>query len=69
MVVVGSVDSSSSGSGQLGSSRSEIKVILLQLQSDIVCLFVCLFDLILYVPSTIFQLNRDGSSWVEAVLS
>ena len=32
------------------------------------CLF-CLFDLILYVPSTIFQLNRDGSSWVEPVLS
>ena len=29
----------------------------------------CLFDLILYVPSTIFQLNRDGSSWVESVLS
>ena len=28
----------------------------------------CLFDLILYVPSTIFQLNRDGSSWVEPVL-
>ena len=28
-----------------------------------------LFDLILYIPSTIFQLNRDGSSWVEAVLS
>ena len=26
------------------------------------------FDLILYVPSTIFQLNRDGSSWVEQVL-
>ena len=34
-----------------------------------VCLFVCLFDLILYVPSTIFQLNRDRSSWVEPVLS
>ena len=31
--------------------------------------FVCLFDLILYVPSTIFQLIRDGSSWVEPVLS
>ena len=31
--------------------------------------FVCLFDLILYVPSTIFQLNREGSSWVEPVLS
>ena len=30
---------------------------------------VSLFDLILYVPSTIFQLNRDGSSWVEPVLS
>ena len=28
-----------------------------------------LFDLIHYVPSTIFQLNRDGSSWVEPVLS
>ena len=31
--------------------------------------FVCLFDLILYVPSTIFQLNGDGSFWVEPVLS
>ena len=30
---------------------------------------VCLFDLFLYVPSTIFQLNRDGSSRVEPVLS
>ena len=30
---------------------------------------LCLFDLILYVPSTIFQLNRDGSSWVEPVLN
>ena len=28
-----------------------------------------LFDLTLCVPSTIFQLNRDGSSWVEPVLS
>ena len=28
-----------------------------------------LFDLILYVPSTIFQLYSDGSSWVEPVLS
>ena len=32
-------------------------------------MFVCLFDLILYVPTTIFQLNRDGSSWVEPVVS
>ena len=28
-----------------------------------------LFDLILYVPSTIFKLIRGGSSWVEPVLS
>ena len=28
-----------------------------------------LFDLILYIPSTIFQLNRGGSSSVEPVLS
>ena len=30
---------------------------------------VDLFDLILYVPSTIFQLCRDRSSWVEPVIS
>ena len=28
-----------------------------------------LFDLILYIPSTIFQLCRDRPSWVEPVLS
>ena len=28
-------------------------------------LFVCLFVLIPYVPSTIFQLNMDRSSWAE----
>ena len=28
-----------------------------------------LFDLLLYVPSTIFQLNRDMSSWIGPVLS
>ena len=33
-----------------------------------ICWF-CLFDLILYAPSTIFQFNRDESSWVEPVLS
>ena len=31
--------------------------------------FVCLFDLILYVPSKIYQLNRDRSSLVEPILS
>ena len=25
----------------------------------LVCILLCLYDLILYVPSTIFQLNRD----------
>ena len=39
-----------------------------RVKSRLVC-FVCLFDLILYVPSTIFQLYRDGSFWVEPVLS
>ena len=34
---------------------------------DLFILF--LFDLILYVPSTIFQLYRDGSFWVEPVQS
>ena len=33
------------------------------------CLTGFLFDLILNVPSTIFQLNRDRSSWVQPVLS
>ena len=31
--------------------------------------FVVLLDLIFYVPSTIFQLYRDRSSWVEPVIS
>ena len=35
----------------------------------IILLLFDLFDLILYVPSIIFQLYRDGSSWVEPVLS
>ena len=38
-------------------------------KADDFCCDWFLFDLILYVPSTIFQLNRDGSSWVEPVLS
>ena len=36
---------------------------------DSVYMYFVLFDLILYVPSTIFQLNSDGSTWVEQVLS
>ena len=41
---------------------------VVQLKSMESVLFV-LFDLILYVPSTIFQLDRDGSFWVEPILS
>ena len=41
------------------------KIIILYLNQNI----CCLFDLILYAPSTISQLNRDGSSCVEPVLS
>ena len=37
--------------------------------SHFLTFLISLFDLILYVPSTIFQLNRDVSSWVEPVLS
>ena len=38
-------------------------IVLLQIE------MFCLFDLILYVPSTIFKLYKDGSSLVEPVLS
>ena len=29
-------------------------------------IMICLFHLILHVPSTLFQLCRDGSSWDES---
>ena len=41
-------------------------IFLLKLNLLYTIFSVCL---ILYVPSTIFQLNRDGSSWVEPVRS
>ena len=49
----------------------ELRIILKTspMEMCIEILFVCLIDLILYVPSTIFQLNRDRSSWVGPVLS
>ena len=54
-------------------SKAHLFSFMNSLQSTITLLesshVVCLIDLILYVPSTIFQLNRDGSSWVEPVLS
>ena len=51
------------------------KLVLILYVNSLVLIYIyksyslCLFDLILYVPSTIFQLNRDRSSWVKPVLS
>ena len=42
-----------------------IRMSISTLDRFLMVMFVCLFDLILYVPSTIFQLNRDGSSWLN----
>ena len=47
----------------------EVIDILSNTKTDNHSLGVCLYASILYVPSTIFQLNRDGSSWVEPVLN
>ena len=50
--------------------RSRLSAVVGKMVDHCAEVFVfCLFDLILYVPSTIFQLNRDRSSWVEPVLS
>ena len=51
----------------LGEATKEHKQMSKQMTNVVTSMI--LFDLILYVPSTIFQLNRDGSSWVEPVLS
>ena len=45
---------------------SPIRIARPRSKSFKVKLFVCL---ILYIPPTILQLNRDGSSWVEPILS
>ena len=50
----------------------EFKTLSYSLDGDLTIIngkLFCLFDLILYVPSMIFQLCRDWSSWVEPVLS
>ena len=49
--------------------ESEVHVQNVDLLRKPILICACLFDLILYIPSTIFQLNRDGSSWAEPVLS
>ena len=50
-------------------SHENSNLVIEEVEAAVDALFVCLFDLILYVPSTIFQLYRDVSSWVEPVLS
>ena len=62
-VGLGSLGSASKNGSSYQSYKGADKIV--DVQTDL-CL---LFDLILYVPSTIFQLYRDGSSWVEPVLS
>ena len=57
------------GPNCLQRSSAEDKLPLARKEKELIELSCCLFDLILYVPSTIFQLNRDGSSCVELVLS
>ena len=59
----------SQGSNVFMDKKNMIRPNRMNAQADVYDLFVCLFDLSLYVPSTIFQLYRDGSSWVEPVLS
>ena len=44
-------------------------VIIVVVVEVVVVVVIYLFDLILNVPSTIFQLYWDGYSWVEPVLS
>ena len=51
------------------SNQIETKNTTLKLSTTEMLQVLFLFDLILYVPSTIFQLNRDGSSWVEPAIS
>ena len=46
-----------------------VVVIIVVVVVVVVVVVIYLFDLILNVPSTIFQLYWDGYSWVEPVLS
>ena len=53
---------------RLWQDHQEMKTNDANLSSVQYCIVFCLFDLILYVLSTIFQLKRDRFSWVEPVL-
>ena len=60
------VCATSKGTDQTAHARSLIRAFASGLN---ILWVLSLFDLILYVPSTIFQLYRDRSFWVEPVLS
>ena len=44
-------------------------IVVVVVEVVVVVVVIYLFNLILYVQSTIFQLYRDAYSWVEPVLS
>ena len=52
-------------------ATTNINIIFLEKGHSLFCMMTspACIGLILYIPSTIVQLNRDGSSWVEPVLS
>ena len=60
-----SVESQAAGLWVVGSIMAQLHTFV-QINHEI---FSTVFYLILYVPSTNFQLNRDGTSWIEPVLS
>ena len=49
-----------------GETQKTVDILIIDTDVSFSFYFV---DLILYFPSTLFQLNRDGSSWVEPVQS
>ena len=56
--------------GKCNNEMGSMIVILRQLKCETIKKRrICSFNLILCVPSIIFQLCRDGSSWVESVIS
>ena len=58
-----------SGSTVLSSQIEKKKDTTPKLSTTEMLQVLFLFDLILYVVSTIFQFNTDGSSWVEPAIS
>ena len=68
MIAMSVVESPSSGMGAYKRQSCAVYLVEIYMYMIVKLCFV-LFDLILDFPSTIFQLNRGESSWVEPVLS